>query len=174
MTIGERIKDRRIELDLTQDELAQKAGYRSRTSINKIENTRELPLRKIEPIARALECSPAYIMGWTNDPTPTQHALIDVDAIVGAEVPHHIKTVYELPAQKASSEQITPEESDVIINDAFGEAYYTLNEAAQIAKELLGNKELRALFDAARGVRPEDLKIATDMLKRFKETNPDG
>ena len=37
MTIGERIKLRREELQMTQEELAQKLGYKSRSSINKIE-----------------------------------------------------------------------------------------------------------------------------------------
>ena len=37
MDIGERIKLRREELNLSQDELAKKVGYKSRSSINKIE-----------------------------------------------------------------------------------------------------------------------------------------
>lgn len=37
MTIGERIKKRRLELGMTQDELAKKLGYKSRSSVNKLE-----------------------------------------------------------------------------------------------------------------------------------------
>lgn len=37
MTIGERIKFKREELDISQDELARRLGYKSRSSINKIE-----------------------------------------------------------------------------------------------------------------------------------------
>lgn len=69
MTMGERIKQRRLELNLSQDELAQKVGYKSRSSINKIESSRELPLRKINQMATALDCSPAYIMGWVDQET---------------------------------------------------------------------------------------------------------
>lgn len=65
MTVGERIKNKRLELGYSQDELAKKAGYKSRSSINKIELSRDLPLNKIEIVARALECSPSYLMGWT-------------------------------------------------------------------------------------------------------------
>lgn len=65
MEIGERIKQRREELGMTQDELAQKAGYASRSSINKIEKSRDLPSTRIEQMAHALECSPSYLMGWT-------------------------------------------------------------------------------------------------------------
>ena len=37
MTIGERIKFKREELNISQDELARRLGYKSRSSINKIE-----------------------------------------------------------------------------------------------------------------------------------------
>ena len=64
MTVGERIKQRRIELNLSQEELALKVGYKSRSSINKIELARDLPLRKVELMAKALDTTPAYLMGW--------------------------------------------------------------------------------------------------------------
>jgi transcriptional regulator with XRE-family HTH domain len=54
------------------------------------------------------------------------------------------------------------------------EQYYLNDETAQIAQEIFENKDMRVLFDAARDSRPEDLKIAADMLRRFKETNPNG
>ena len=54
MEIGERIKKRREELGMSQEELAQKAGYKSRSSINKIEiDGRGLPQSKIVNIASA-------------------------------------------------------------------------------------------------------------------------
>jgi transcriptional regulator with XRE-family HTH domain len=67
MTVGERIRQKRIELGLTQEELAKKAGYKSRSSINKIECSRDLPLSKVKKVAALLECSPSYIMGWQDD-----------------------------------------------------------------------------------------------------------
>lgn len=42
MNIGEKVRQRRIELGLSQEELALKMGYKSRTSINKIENGRAI------------------------------------------------------------------------------------------------------------------------------------
>lgn len=66
MKIGERIKYRREELGLSQDELARRLGYKSRSSINKIENDASgLPQTKIVAIASALQTTPSYIMGWT-------------------------------------------------------------------------------------------------------------
>ena len=68
MTVGERIKQRRLELNLSQEELALKVGYKSRSSINKIELARDLPLRKVEVMAKALDTTPGYLMGW--EPSP--------------------------------------------------------------------------------------------------------
>ena len=56
--------------------------------------------------------------------------------------------------------------------DEFG--YYYDPETAQIAQEIFDDKDLHALFDAARGSSPEDLKMAAEMLRKFKATNPDG
>ena len=66
--IGDRIKQRRMELGLSQDELATMLGYKSRSSINKIERDgQNLPQPKIKQIARALNVTPSYIMGWEQE-----------------------------------------------------------------------------------------------------------
>lgn len=68
MEIGERIKKRREELGMTQDELARAAGYKSRSSINKIEiDGRGIPQPKVVALAKALKVTPAYIMGWEEE-----------------------------------------------------------------------------------------------------------
>ena len=68
MSIGERIKNRREALGMTQEELALKLGYSSRSSINKIEsNERNLKQSKIKAIADALGTTPGYIMGWDEE-----------------------------------------------------------------------------------------------------------
>ena len=73
MTIGERIKTRREELDISQEELAKRLGYKSRSSINKIElGANNLTQSKIKAIADALDTTPAYIMGWDEESTDTE------------------------------------------------------------------------------------------------------
>ena len=63
-TIGNRIRKRREQLDLSQDELAKRLGFKSRSSINKIElDERNLTQSRIKAIADALETTPSYIMG---------------------------------------------------------------------------------------------------------------
>ena len=68
MSIGERIKNRREQLNMSQYELARKLGYKSRSSINKIElGLQNLTQSKIKAIADALDTTPAYIMGWEDE-----------------------------------------------------------------------------------------------------------
>lgn len=55
-----------------------------------------------------------------------------------------------------------------------GKKYYFNDETAQIAQSLFEQKDLRMLFDAAQDCKPEDLKMAADLLKRLKGTNADG
>ena len=70
-TIGSRIRSRREELGLSQEELGNKLGYKSRSSINKIElDQRNLTQSKIKAIADALNTTPAYIMGWESEDQP--------------------------------------------------------------------------------------------------------
>lgn len=54
------------------------------------------------------------------------------------------------------------------------EGYYLNPETAKVAQEVFDDPELRILFDAARDSKPENIRLAAEMLKRFKETNPDG
>lgn len=68
MDIGQRIKQKREQLGLTQEELALLTGYKSRSSINKIEvDGRGLPQAKILAFAKALNTTPAYLMGWEDE-----------------------------------------------------------------------------------------------------------
>ena len=52
--------------------------------------------------------------------------------------------------------------------------YYLDEETEKVAQEVFDNPDLRILFDAARASKPEDIRMAADILKRLKETNPDG
>ena len=61
-----RIKSRREELGMTQDDLARRLGYKSRSSIQKIEKgENDIPQSKVKAFAEALDTTPEYLMGWT-------------------------------------------------------------------------------------------------------------
>lgn len=78
MTVGERIKQRRLELEMTQDELAKKLGYASRVSVNKYELGRTMPLDRLEKFAEVLQCSPSFLMGWDEGEQTDKEKLIDI------------------------------------------------------------------------------------------------
>ena len=65
MNIGLRIKERRKELKISADELGRKLG-KDRSTIYRYEkgDIENLPLDILEPIAKALDTTPAYLMGW--------------------------------------------------------------------------------------------------------------
>lgn len=68
MDIGERIRQRRESLGVTQSELARAVGYTSRSTINKIERDgRGISQDKIVAIAKALKVTPSYLMGWEDE-----------------------------------------------------------------------------------------------------------
>jgi repressor LexA len=71
--VGNIIRQRRLELGMTQDELAHKLGYKSRSSINKIEmGANGISQSQINDFAVALDCSPLlFIEGVKHDPVPS-------------------------------------------------------------------------------------------------------
>jgi transcriptional regulator with XRE-family HTH domain len=70
--IGKRIKDKRIELGLSQKELAHRMGYKSEAAISKVEHGEDnITTDRISKFAKALNCSPGYLMGW-EDYTPPE------------------------------------------------------------------------------------------------------
>ena len=74
-----------------------------------------------------------------------------------------------------SMEELTknePASAKIEATDNIG--WYLDPETAKVAQEVFENPETRMLFDAARNAKPEDIRLAAEMLKRFKETNPDG
>lgn len=87
MTIGQRVKLRREELGLSQEELAKRIGYKSKTSINKIElDFRNLTQSKIKAIADALDTTPSYIMGWDEEAEEAKKAAPSEEDNLNAEI----------------------------------------------------------------------------------------
>lgn len=68
MTIGMRIKKRRNELKLTQEQLGEKLGI-TKSAICKVERDKEqnLTTERVETFAEALDCSVQYLMGWEEE-----------------------------------------------------------------------------------------------------------
>ena len=68
MTMGDRIRTRRLELNLTQQELADKLGIKSRSYISLLEKgDRNLPTSMIRKLVSALDTTPSYLLGWNEE-----------------------------------------------------------------------------------------------------------
>lgn len=65
MNVGQRIKQRRKELKISADKLGEALG-KDRSTIYRYEkgDIEKLPLDILEPIAKVLQTTPQYLMGW--------------------------------------------------------------------------------------------------------------
>ncbi|HIZ17174.1 MAG TPA: helix-turn-helix domain-containing protein [Firmicutes bacterium] len=79
--IGEKIRKRRKELNYSQSQLAQILGYKSRSSINKIEmGENDIPQSKLKNFAEALKCTQLYLLGLDEECGLETYILNDPDA----------------------------------------------------------------------------------------------
>ena len=69
LSLGDRIKNRRRELGLSVDDLAARI-HKNRATIYRYESheIENAPITIVPDLAKALNVSPAYLMGWTDDP----------------------------------------------------------------------------------------------------------
>lgn len=88
--IGENIRRMRKKRGLSQTQLAIKLGYKSKSSIAKIETGNgDVPRNKLPQFAEALNCSISYLTGW--------------DELKTFDDEHREKTPYDVLCDKISS-----------------------------------------------------------------------
>lgn len=88
MKINERIKLCRENMNMSQEELAQKMGYKSKSTISKIESgLRDVKQSKVIEFAKVLNTTTSYLMGWeeSNSSTPPAQKTIDDIDFTGIE-----------------------------------------------------------------------------------------
>ena len=110
MEIGERIKLRREELGMSQAELAKKVGYTSRSSIAKVEtNANGMVQSKVIAFAKALQTTPAYLMGWEETTIKKNDTIADIILKLRSneELLKIVKDICELsPEQQAAVQNL--------------------------------------------------------------------
>ena len=149
-----RIKARRKELHMSVDYIVSRLKI-SRATFYRYESAEieKIPAYIINRLANILNTSTAYLMGETDDPAPTANKIF-MD--------------YEINNILARSFAQAVERGEIKLPQ-----YYD-DDTAEMAQTLFENEDMRLLFDAAQGCTPADLKMAADLLKRLKGTNPDG
>lgn len=88
MTTGERIRKRRELLDLSVDDVASELG-KNRATIYRYENgyIDDIPVSVVAKLADILATTPAYLMGWTDDPEDYEQAE-ELDSLPGGWLDH--------------------------------------------------------------------------------------
>ena len=75
MTIYERIKQLRLQLGMSQEELAKKVGYEGKSAISKVENgERDISHSMLIKYAEALHVTPSYLLTGSDSDTPSHPA----------------------------------------------------------------------------------------------------
>lgn len=183
MEIKDILKNRRIELHLTMKQVADLVGV-SEGTISRWESGDIANMRrdKIGALANALQISPTVIMEME-------------DASMIMTIGSRVKTRREeLGLTQTQLAQLTGYSDKTIISkiekgdssipvtkiNRFArvlevtEGYLMGLEGfsipASIGLKIMNNPDLQALYDAASNSRPEDIKLATEILRRFKES----
>lgn len=79
MSIGDRVKECRIKLGYSAEQVAEKLGISPATEY-RYENgdISKMPAKLIAPLAAYLLTTPQYLMGWKEEPLPRSDFALDV------------------------------------------------------------------------------------------------
>lgn len=134
--MGNRIRELRTNMSLSQEQLADKLGV-TKQAISQMERgVRKPSMDMLDTLCDFFNVSADYLRGMED----VTIRLVDGDGIRKLD----------------------------------GEYHHINPETEQIAQTIYDDPDLHALFDAARGSNPDNLKLAAEMLKRMKDTNNDG
>lgn len=106
MNIGDRIKQRRLELEWSQRELASKMGY-NHSTITRIETGKiDISQSKVMQFSEVLGVSIAYLMGWQNEEEEQKNDTI-ADVVLkmrtDPDFMSAVETLYKLDKEKLQS-----------------------------------------------------------------------
>ena len=143
LTLYENIKNRREELGLTKVELANRIGY-ERSMITKVEQGKvDLTQSKIAAFAKALETTPARLLGWEWDIVPAE--LTDIEAnVINAyreatpDEKHAVNKflgVWDNPPEHENNPSIDLQKT------IFWEKYYSLDERGRKMVDMVLDQE---------------------------------
>lgn len=139
MRLGELIKKYRYDHDMSMDSFAKASGI-SKAYISMLENNRNPKTGK--PIVPSIPTYEATAKGMNI-------SIVELFDLLGEEAPF----------QSVDDERKQIEDFN---------GYYIDPETAQIAQQIKDSKELSALFDVGRNMKPEDLQTVYQMALALK------
>jgi transcriptional regulator with XRE-family HTH domain len=102
----ENIKSRRIDLKMTQSELAAKVGYADKGMISRVENGKiNLSQSLLIKFAEALETTPGELLGWTESPVSIERNAIAPNQYYIIPNDNNIKELIEV-AKRSKTEDV--------------------------------------------------------------------
>lgn len=125
MTVADRIKFRREELNITQEELAKRLGLKGKSSVCKIESSGDnISTKSIRKYAKALDVTIAYLMGWEqltlfDDVLSPNQSTMDLEHIISVNNENggqskFAEFLYNTTVIKTTRSNITDEELSII------------------------------------------------------------
>lgn len=124
MDVAKRIKELRKAKGISAESIAEQLGTNP-TTIYRYEkgDIEKMPLSVLEPIAKILGCSPAYLMGWTNNPDPSFaynfpfFTKKELEKFLSTLPPMHLKSVNGVIIDENDEDyESYPEDSQISIN----------------------------------------------------------
>lgn len=105
MTIGEKIKQRRIEMGMSQRDLAEKMGYNHHSTVARIEAGKvDVPQSRIVKFSEVLGVSITYLMDW-EEMQKKNDTLSDIVLRLRSDsvFMEAVESLYEMDSDKLSS-----------------------------------------------------------------------
>lgn len=153
MQIGQKIKELRKKQNMSVEELANKLG-KNRTTVYRYEkgDIGNLPIDVLEPLAKALNTTPAYLMGWEEE--------LNKDTVTIGELLKLMRTQRHMSIEEYSREIGVPP-NDLRMYES-GEKYIPLSVIRAIAEYY------RISLESFRAGNPAVSEEGNIRLERFK------
>lgn len=188
LSIGDRIRIKREERHMSQTELANRMGYKSRTTIGKIETgVNDITQSNVVRFAEVLNTTIAYLMGWEDDEIDEKEPLIPnapLSERIGKKRTYIRHKRHMSIEELADNVGITPlqlEDMESGINRGFNpelmkrfcevlnvDDTYFLDMIEPIDNIGENIKSLRKMNELSLNELAEELHVSTDKLKNYE------
>lgn len=176
MTVGDRIKQRRLELGLSVDDLASKLNKNRATvyryESNDIEN---FPTSTLEPLAKALGTTPAYLMGWEEQTSFTKedsfNYFLEMQLrLMGYEIIYEEEDFYTILRYEGHEYEIDDKDINELSSATKSFVDFKLHEIMKHSRLIGGKKKVtrlssKAYLEPVAAHERTDIEVTDEMRK---------